>query len=71
MSRFRVCSLHLSWNWRSGRFERRGDHEEDPAIIRLNIEHFQHLLTLHGTEQSKQQVQKLLYEAQMGLAMAV
>jgi hypothetical protein len=43
---------------------------EDPEIIRLNIRHYQHLLTLHPTAETRQRVIKLLAEAQTNLPLA-
>jgi hypothetical protein len=43
---------------------------EDPEIIRLNISHYQTLLTLHGTTSTHEQVRKLLAEAEAQLRIA-
>lgn len=43
---------------------------EDPEIIQLNIRHYQELLKLHGTAETRQQVMKLLAEAQAQLRAA-
>jgi hypothetical protein len=45
---------------------------DDPEIIRLNIRHYEALLKLHSTTDTRQQVIKLLAEArtQLPLAMA-
>ena len=40
---------------------------EDPEIIRLNIRHYQELLTLNRVPEMRQQVIKLLAEAQAQL----
>jgi uncharacterized protein YqfA (UPF0365 family) len=40
---------------------------EDPEIIRLNIRHYQQLLTLNRVPEMRQQVIKLLAEAQAQL----
>jgi hypothetical protein len=44
---------------------------EDPEIIRLNIRHYRELLKLHGTTETRQQVLKLLAEAQEQLPLAL
>ncbi len=44
---------------------------EDPAIIRLNIRHYQELLKLRSTAETREQVLKLLAEAQAQLALAI
>ena len=44
---------------------------EDAEIIRLNIRHYQALLKLHSTEQTRQQVTKMLAEAQAQLPLAI
>jgi len=41
---------------------------EDPEIIRLNIRHYQELLKLRSTTETRQQVLKLLAEAHAQLA---
>jgi hypothetical protein len=43
---------------------------EDPEIIQLNIRHYQELLKLHSTPETRQQVIKLLAEAQAQLPAA-
>lgn len=45
---------------------------DDPEIIRLNIRHYEALLKLHSTADTRQQVVRLLAEAraQLNLAMA-
>lgn len=43
---------------------------EDPEIVRLNIRHYQELLKLHGSAETREQVLKLLAEAQAQLAEA-
>ncbi len=44
---------------------------EDPHIIRLNIRHYRELLNLHSTEETRQQVLKLLARAQEQLPLAM
>jgi hypothetical protein len=44
---------------------------EDPKIIRLNIEHYQDLLQLKCTPETRQQLVKLLARAQENLPLAV
>jgi uncharacterized protein (DUF1778 family) len=43
---------------------------EDPAIIRLNIEHYRELLKLYSTPQTQKQLMNLLAEAQSALSKA-
>jgi hypothetical protein len=43
---------------------------EDPEIIRLNIQHYQNLLKLYCTPETRQQVVKLLAEAKAQLPFA-
>jgi len=43
---------------------------EDPEIIRLNIRHYQELLKLQRTAETRQQVIELLAEAQARLPAA-
>ena len=43
---------------------------EDPEIIRLNIEHYRHLLKLDLSEQQRRTVTRLLAESEQGLAEA-
>jgi hypothetical protein len=43
---------------------------DDPEVIELNIRHYQHLLTLHSTEYTRDQVLRLLAEAQARLPAA-
>jgi len=40
---------------------------DDAESLRLNIQHYQHLLTLYSTKTSREQVLKLLAEAQAQL----
>ena len=40
---------------------------DDPKVILRNIEHYQHLLTLYSTEYTRDQVLKLLGDAQDGV----
>ncbi|HUZ72717.1 MAG TPA: hypothetical protein VMU87_07015 [Stellaceae bacterium] len=44
---------------------------EDPEIIRLNIRHYQELLKLRSKPETRQQVLKLIVEAQAQLVLAV
>ena len=44
---------------------------EDPEIIRLNIRHYQALLRLYSTPETRQQVVKLLAQAEAQLPLAV
>ena len=41
---------------------------DDPEIIRLNIRHYEALLKLHCTADTRQQVMKLLAEARAQLS---
>ena len=43
---------------------------EDPEGIQLNIQHYQHLLTLQGTKHTRDQLLRLLDEAQAQLPLA-
>jgi hypothetical protein len=45
--------------------------EDDPAIIRLNIRHYQELLKLNGMAHAHEQVRKLLAEAEAQLPIAL
>ncbi len=44
---------------------------EDPHIIQLNIRHYQELLKLYCTEETRRQVVKLLARAQEQLPLAL
>jgi hypothetical protein len=44
---------------------------EDPDDIRLNILHYEHLLTLYCTEETREQLIRLLGEAQEQLPIAM
>lgn len=48
----------------------RGTMTENPDVIRLNIQHYQDLLKLYCPERTRQQLQKMLADAQARLVIA-
>jgi hypothetical protein len=44
--------------------------QQDPESVRLNIQHYEKLLKLHGTKRTKDQVQRLLAQAQARLSVS-